>query len=66
MSGRERGPVMRALKQHMLLPYTSRFKTGFYFTSFFPSFAHATPSVLNSHLPIFGKSLRVFDKDGLK
>lgn len=46
----------------MLLLYTSAPQTGFYFTPF-ASTAH-TP-LLNSHLPPFGKSLRVFDKDRL-
>lgn len=62
---KKRGSVMRALKQHMLLPCTSALKTGFYFT-LLPSIAHSTPPLLNSHLPIFGKSLSVFDKNGLK
>lgn len=62
---RKRGLVMRALKQHMLLLCTSALKAGFYFT-LFTSIAHSAPPLLNSHLSIFGKSLRVFDKEGLK
>ena len=62
---RKEESLMRALKQHMLLPCTSTHKTGFYFT-LFPSITQSAPPLLNSQLPIFGKSLRVFDKDRLK
>lgn len=53
------GEEKSELKQHMLLLCTCSLKTDFYFT---PRIAYSAPR-FNSHLPIFGKSLRVFDKE---
>lgn len=70
---------MRILKQHMLLLYTSSIKVEFYFIVFWwgavffffflnfsPFKSHCSLPLMNSHLPSFGKSLRVFEEDRLK
>lgn len=54
---------MRALKHR--LPRSPALTTGFYST-LSSLFDMMQSRVLNSHLPIFGKSLRDFDKDRLK